>query len=408
MRQTSPVPVPVPDSATLPTAQTSTGILAHITAGLAGGSDLLAQLGGFLEHIVAIAGAQAGAVRVMHDDGRQMQLVASVGLPQAVLQAELDGLGDCGGCSVCGLAAVRHAPLWGDERATCTWNSPDTEGGHVRMLAVPLHHRTRLLGICNLFFDGGNEPAPGVLPLLKSVGDLLGLALDNARLERENVRNTVLRERQAMAADVHDSLGQQLAYMKMRLPLLQDAVSAGNPAEVERYFADVRGALTQAHSSLRGMLAHMRSTMDPRGLAHALAVRAEAFRHSGVELEFDNGLQGVVLSPEQEMQVFHIVQEALSNITRHAGARHVRLVLGAPLGGLVRVVVEDDGAGLPRAAPDTSTHYGLAVMRERAARLGGTLDVGPRPGGGTQVVLVFPVRARQAAAEPAPVRAGVH
>ena len=88
----------------------------------------------------------------MHDDGRQMQLVASVGLPGAVLQAELAGEGDCGGCSVCGLAAVRHTPLWGDERVTCTWSSSGIDGGRMRMLAVPLHHRTRLLGICNLFF----------------------------------------------------------------------------------------------------------------------------------------------------------------------------------------------------------------------------------------------------------------
>lgn len=409
MRHTSPFPLP--EQAPVPPAPgADPGILARITAGLAGGSDLNAQLGGFLEHIVHIAAAQAGAVQVMHDDGRQMQLVASLGLPGDVLQAELAGRGDCGGCGVCGQAAVRHMPQWASDLATCTWRSESApaDAGFVRMLAVPLHHRARLLGICNLYFEGPREPTPEVLALLKSVGDLLGLALDNARLERENLHSVVLRERQAMAADVHDSLGQQLAFVKMRLPLLQDAMDAGNRAEAGRYFDDVRSAVTQAHSSLRGILAHMRSTMDPLGLAHALSVRAEAFRRSGVELEFDDRLQGVALMPEQEMQVFHIVHEALSNITRHAAARHARLHLAAPAAGLVQVLVEDDGAGMPQAAPDTATHYGLAVMRERAARLRGTLDVEARAGGGTQVRLVFPLQAGHGLGARATSAAGVH
>ena len=409
MRQTSPFPLPEQAPAQL-TPGADAGILARITAGLARGSDLNAQLGGFLEHIVHIAGAQAGAVRVMHDDGRQMQLVASQGLPGDVLQAELAGQGDCGSCSVCGQAAVRHLPQWASDLATCTWRSESAppDSSFVRMLAVPLHHRARLLGICNLFFEGPHEPTPEVLALLKSVGDLLGLALDNARLERENVQSVVLRERQAMAADVHDSLGQQLAFVKMRLPLLQDAMDAGNRAEAGRYFDEVRSAVTQAHSSLRGILAHMRSTMDPQGLAHALSVRAEAFRRSGVAFEFDNRLQGVALMPEQEMQVFHIVHEALSNITRHAAARHARLHLAAPAAGLVQVLVEDDGAGMPRLAPNTATHYGLAVMRERAQRLGGTLDVSARAGGGTQVRLTFPLQPRQTRPAQGIAGAGVH
>ena len=79
-------------------------------------------------------------------------------------------------------------------------------------------------------------------------------------------------------------------------------------------------------------------------------------------------------------------------------------------GGLV-LEVEDDGTGMPQAAPDTATHYGLAVMRERAARLGGTLDVTARPGGGTRVALVFALQARRTLAVPAVpavAGAGVH
>ncbi len=96
------------------------------------------------------------------------------------------------------------------------------------------------------------------------------------------------------------------------------------------------------------------------------------------------------LSPEGESQVFHTVQEALNNIARHAAARQAWLHMGSGGDGLVEIVVDDDGAGLPAASPCGGAHYGMDIMRERARRIEGTLDVGARPGGGTRVRLVFP------------------
>jgi two-component system nitrate/nitrite sensor histidine kinase NarX len=160
----------------------------------------------------------------------------------------------------------------------------------------------------------------------------------------------------------------------------------------------VRAAVSQAHSSLRSVLVHLRSPMDPAGLAHALDVTAQTFRRSsGAELDFVNEMPGLSFSPEQETQVFHIVQEALTNVARHARARHARLHL-APLGdGLLQVVVEDDGTGLPPTAAEGGAHYGLEIMLERARRLGGTLQVGPRDGGGTRVQLRFAMGGANAA-----------
>lgn len=281
------------------------------------------------------------------------------------------------------------------------------------MLAVPMQYRGRALGLFNLFFDRRHEPAPDVLALLETVGALLGLALHNARLERENLQASVLRERQALAADVHDSIGQSLAFVKMRLPLLHDAICEGHPGEAERYFDDVRSAVGQAHTSLRGILAHYRSTPDPLGLAHALERSAETFRRAcPAELALDNQLPPGLLGAEQEAQLAHIVQEALLNAARHAAARHVWVRLGradSDTGPVVQLFVQDDGtgpgvtAGLDGAGtPRSSSHYGLAIMRERARRLGGRLEVGPRAGGGTSVRLEFalPALAQPPALQP--------
>jgi two-component system, NarL family, nitrate/nitrite sensor histidine kinase NarX len=184
----------------------------------------------------------------------------------------------------------------------------------------------------------------------------------------------------------------------MRMPLLHDAMLARDDARAQRYFDDVRGAVTQAHSSLRGILTHFRSPMDPQGLVHALGACSESFRRSsGAELAFVNELPSLKLAPEREAQVFHIVQEALTNVARHAAAKHAWLHVGPGGRGQVEIVVEDDGGGMPPATPGAGQHYGMEIMRERAHRIGGTLEVGARASGGTRVRLAFPLEVTQPA-----------
>ncbi len=270
--------------------------------------------------------------------------------------------------------------------------------GCQRLLAVPVQHRGQVLGVYNLFFADASEPSAEALAALKSIGELFGLVLHSARLEQDHLRTTLNHERQMMAAEVHDSVAQSLAFVKMRLPLLEDAISTQDVTRARQYCEDVRAAVTQAHSSLRSVLVHLRSPMDPAGLVHALDVTAQTFRRSsGAELDFVNEMSGLKFSPEQETQVFHIVQEALTNVSRHARARHARLHLAPLNDGLLQVVVEDDGAGLPPTTADGGAHYGLEIMLERARRLGGTLQIGPRDGGGTRVQLRFSVRGAEAA-----------
>ncbi|MBA4177671.1 MAG: histidine kinase [Leptothrix sp. (in: Bacteria)] len=365
-------------------------LLAEIAAGLVAENDLAALLQRFLDPIVRLAGAQAGAVRVLNDDGDRLEFLSALGLPAGACGSEQSVDRHCGHC---GAAADSRTVVWAADLEVCARRSRTPFFGQdcQRLLAVPLQHRGRLLGVYNLFFAGSEEPGAEILAILRSVGDLLGLALNNARLEQENLSTRLASERQMMAAEVHDSLAQSLAFVKMRLPLLQDALSAHDEARARQYCEDLRCAVTQAHASLRSIITHLRSPMDPKGLLHALEAAADNFRRgTGASLVIHNRLPGLALTPEGESQVFHIVQEALTNIARHAAARHAWLHLAARDDGLVECVVEDDGAGLPAPAACAGAHYGMDIMRERARRIAGTLEVGPRVGGGTRVRLVFP------------------
>jgi two-component system nitrate/nitrite sensor histidine kinase NarX len=249
----------------------------------------------------------------------------------------------------------------------------------------------RVLGIYNLFFEHGTEPEPAVLSLLRSVGELLGLALDNARLEAQSVRATVMQERQMMAAEIHDSIAQTLAFVKMRLPLLEDAVVAGDGALALKYLADVRQAVGETHGSLREIVTHFRKRIDPRGLTPALESLVRRFRERNtIVLDYASTGPPLNLSDEVQTEVFHIVQEALANIERHSQARRAWLSIdGGPVGFELRV--DDDGIG-PRPADeqcDEGSHFGIGIMNERARRVRGEFTIGARPGGGTRVRLAW-------------------
>ena len=368
----------------------ATDLVARLTSDLSAGADLRDLLRNFLAPMMRIAGAHAGAVRVLSPEGDRLQMISELGLPEHVAGAERSVDPACG---VCGSAFARDTIVWSNDVAHCARRSGDAFFGEQcqHVLAVPLTHRGRVLGLYNLFYDGELKLPEATSTLFKTIGELLGLALHNARLERENLQASLLAERQAMAADVHDSIAQTLAFVKMRMPLLQSAITAGDEAKALKYCADVRQGVSSAHTNLRDILGQIQAPMDPRGLKSALNSSVLAFRESThVDLLFDDRAPELELSVSQESQVYRIVQEALANIAKHSGAKHAWLGIEQH-DGRIDVVVEDDGAGRSDAARHAApSHCGLDIMRQRAARLGGGIEIGARSSGGTRVRVFFP------------------
>jgi two-component system nitrate/nitrite sensor histidine kinase NarX len=372
-------------------------IISEMTASLASENDLEAVLERFLDPIVRLAGADAGAVRMVTEDNLSMRLVGSLGLPANVVRHEQLVESRCG---VCGNAVREDTIGWATDLRTCSQRTAGDFFGQSckRVLAVPLHYKGRVLGIYNLFLSADRDISPEVSSLLRAIGDLLGLALENARLTRENLRATVMHERQMMANEVHDSLAQTMSYVKMRLPLLQQSVLAHDEATSLKYLSDINQGVSTAYSSLREILTHFRKRMDPQGLMHALQATADNFHDkTGIRLDFVNLTSGMEISVEQEVQVYHIVQEALANVAKHSLARQARLTLDRKQGGY-EISIEDDGTGRSIREPsqaetgqDEPAHFGLDIMRERAQHLGGQIEIESRAGAGTRVRLSFPI-----------------
>ncbi|HMM55507.1 MAG TPA: histidine kinase, partial [Candidatus Desulfobacillus sp.] len=349
-------------------------VLSEVTATLASEYDLDALLERFLGMMMRLTGASAGIVRVITSDGRHLKLAAAQGLPPELVDSER--LVDIG-CGACGAAVQNDEIRQVFDLKPCAARSGQAYFEGCRsMVAVPLEHNGRLLGVYNLYLTEQRDIPDEVSLLFRSISEHLAMALENTRLMRENLRMTLMNERQMMANEVHDSLAQTMAYMKMRIELLREALLAYESGKALKYSGDIQQALDEAYASLRQLLSQFRNRMDPLGLEHALKeLVARYFDRTGVRLEFENRIADLNLSVDQEVQVFHILQEALSNVARHAGASRAWLVLEV-IDGQYAFTVEDDGRGVftMGSQPDLRHHFGISIMSERAQRLGGNIE----------------------------------
>ncbi len=367
-------------------------VLSEIASSLSTDATLDELVARYLSTMVRVAGALAGTVRLLTADGRQLRLVSSVGLPPEMVERERLVPRDCG---VCGESIEGARATWSGEPRACRGMNPGAFlPGCGEVIAVPLLHRGEVRGVYNLFLAQGRALPENVRLLFGAISEHLGVALENAQLSRENARVTLVNERQLLANEVHDSVAQTLAYTRMRAAALREAQKNGDPARAERYLAEMEDAIEAAYGELRELIGRFRQPMDPRGLGVALRAAVDAFAaRSDAAVSFDAGAPEPDLSAEEEMHVFHIVQEALANVQKHARAKSVRVSLELG-GGACSVCVEDDGAGFAPGAGDRYEHFGLAIMRERAERLGGELRIESRPGGGARLCLSFPARGR--------------
>ncbi|OGA51344.1 MAG: hypothetical protein A3G24_27085 [Betaproteobacteria bacterium RIFCSPLOWO2_12_FULL_62_13] len=367
-------------------------VLSEIASSLSTDATVDELLARYLSTMVRIAGARAGAVRVLTGDGKHLRLVSAVGIPDAAVERERIVPIDCGAC---GEAVRGGAALWGHTAEHCREVVPD---GFLEdcdeLVAVPLKRGNTVLGVYNLFLRRGAKLANEVRILFAAISEHLGIALENARLSRENARITLVNERQLLANQVHDALAQTLAYARMRAAALREAQRGGDSERAGRYLSELEDAIDTAYNELRELIGGFRQPMDPRGLVAALEASLEAFRNrSGALVQFANRASDMSLSPEEEMHVFHIVQEALANACKHAKAKTVRLSIDL-VDDRCRVCVEDDGIGFAPGSAEDTAHFGLSIMRERARRLGGEVLIDSSPGAGARVCLSFPARNR--------------
>jgi signal transduction histidine kinase len=213
------------------------------------------------------------------------------------------------------------------------------------------------------------------------------------RVARDTVRRVIEAqetERRRLALELHDETGQALTSILLGLKAIR---AADTEQDAEQAEADVRSLVVQALQDVRALAVELRpSALDDYGLVPALQRLAETFSaRSGIETSVETSVEGR-LRPEIETTLYRVVQEALTNIVKHAGARHVSIVVSSR-GRTVAATVDDDGRGF-LADEVREEALGLLGMRERLALVSGTLTVESSPESGTTVVAEVPLAPR--------------
>jgi signal transduction histidine kinase len=273
------------------------------------------------------------------------------------------------------------------------------EEGLRSLAAVPLQAKEMVVGVLGAATGADTDRcfSSSEVELLSAIGGQVGIAVENARLYQRSRQMAILEERNRLAREIHDALAQGLTGIIVQLEAME-RLAQRRPdqalASLQRAKDLARSSLQEARRSVWGLRPR---SLEDMTLTEALQGRVEALRDGG-RLRTSFGVTGSrrVLSPDVELNLFRIAQEALTNIQRHAGAEtvHVQLDYGRAH---LRLVVEDDGEGLPELVGQASNDgddgrpaLGLIGMRERAALLGGQMTVTSEPGQGTRIAVIVP------------------
>ncbi len=344
-----------------------------------------------LSQVAELLGLHTGWVWLINEETGKTYLAATQNLPPALYNNPRRMQGNC----YC-LDTYLEGDLEGAANVNvvkCSRLSGLVDGtdGLRYHASIPLYAHGKKLGVLNVVSTDWRKLSPDDLRLLYTVGDLLSIAIERARLFARSATLGALEERNRLAREIHDTLAQGLTAVSLQLESADALLEAGaDPAQVRKA---VRRALALTRTNLeearRSVLDLRAAPLEGRTLRKALEVLAAEYQHKeGLPVEFEASGEDRPLPVRIEAGLYRIAQEALTNIARHASARHVtlRLTLTADH---IQLLVADDGKGFePTQVP--KDHYGLIGLNERARLLGGKLHLKSTPGAGTCLEVTIP------------------
>lgn len=265
-------------------------------------------------------------------------------------------------------------------------------------LTVPVTSHGRVLGKLSLAEDGDTSRFDADdEETLRRFATLAALAIENGRLHRQIQALAVTEERERIAREMHDSLAQVLGYVNTKAQATEAFLERGQTEKAAAQLAQLSEAARAAYADVReGILGLRTSPGEARTFVETLREYLEQWQgQSGVAVALSTDpAEGFSprLTLNGEVQLLRIIQEALANVRKHAGATRAEIRLAVSDGCLEASVTDDGGGFDPDALGRTAVpRFGLATMRERAEAIGGTLKVASTPGGGTRVAASVPV-----------------
>jgi PAS domain S-box-containing protein len=243
--------------------------------------------------------------------------------------------------------------------------------------------------LVTLLHDHGGAGAGRVL----LVHDVTDIRRVEVRAREQERALAALEEREYVARELHDGIAQVLGYLRLQAEAARQVLRS-DPATAEAYLKRSADAALDAHGEVRAFIAGARASLRGGVIPAMGAALRRVGETAGLATHLEvAGLEDDAVAPPVAVHLLRIVQEALHNVRKHARATRVTVTCRSD-GAWMEVDVEDDGVGLAAASAgaEDDRGFGLLFMHERARAVGGTLAVGPAPGGGTRVTVRVPRR----------------
>jgi PAS domain S-box-containing protein len=367
------------------------------------GTDLSALMDEAATVVAQSLGVEYSQVLELLPDGDSFLLRAGVGWKEELVgRATMDAKAD----SEAGCALLASEPVIVDDLRTATrFSGPQLlyDYGVVSGVSVIIPSLNRPFGILGVYTTKRRAFTMDDIHFLQSVANILATATERKRTEEsrtrliERVMSAQEEERRRIARELHDETGQSLTSLLLGLRLIGDTRTL---KKAETQVSQLRHITVQILDNLRRLARGLHpSILDDLGLVLALTRYATDYAQShGITVSLEaEGLGSSRLPSAVETALYRIMQEALTNIARHAAAKTIKIALTRQLAG-VHMTVEDDGCGFDVETTirtsNTSGHLGLYSMRERAMLLGGSVTIDSTRGKGTTVSVRIPLEGR--------------
>jgi nitrate/nitrite-specific signal transduction histidine kinase len=257
--------------------------------------------------------------------------------------------------------------------------------GVEQVIAIPLMAKGRLVGSLNLSTNLSQAYPPEQIALLKTIGQQIGVAVENAHLYEQAKQTAITAERSRLARELHDAVTQTLFSANLIADVIP-RIWKRNPEEGMQNLEELRQLTRGALAEMRTLLLEMRpESLERSDIKSLITQLADAFI-GRVRVPVSLDIQGdCMLTHDVKLVFYRVAQEALNNIAKHSGARQVEVHMECQPNQM-RLFIKDDGLGFEPASisPD---HLGMAIMRERANSIGANLKIDTQVGQGTSVEL---------------------
>jgi len=361
--------------------------LYEVSAFLAKANNLHELTQGFAQQVRDLMKADALAIRWTGDEPEKFLILSSDNFPLHMMDDEKclrAGVCACG--NVTYESRTRVIPIKSSDMAPLQHCS---RLGYETLISVPVKLQNKVLGEIDLFYCNEVHLTIEELELVDTFASHLASSVEGMRALALDREAAIAGERTMLARELHDSIAQSLAFLKIQAGLLRTSITKSDDLKTARVMDELDHGLKESIADVRELLLHFRTRTQADDIDTAVQETLQKFQHqTGMVVTRKITGEGLPLAQDVQIHVLHVLQESLSNIRKHAKAKHVSIEIQK--GDIWRFLVRDDGIGFDDELERTHLQVGLKIMRERAAQIHAQVEVSSLAGRGTTVTLLVP------------------